>query len=133
MVENLHSIKYVSRSLVSGDLGELDRLRKQCHSANAEHGVTGALYYGDQVFFQVLEGPAQKLEQLHANLLRDLRHTDFKLLSQTEITHRFFSKWDMKFVNGDLNPTMFAAFTYDSLSAATPAEINQHEIELRLA
>lgn len=93
-------VKYVSRSLIGGDLGALERLRQTCHRLNALRGISGALYYDAMRFFQVLEGERRELEALIAQISIDPRHADMRILESHNLPDRVFGAWNMKFVSG---------------------------------
>ena len=65
---------------------------------NEEHGITGALYYGDGRFIQVLEGTQSAVIRLYARLLDDTRHENLQLLSVRPIRERTFVAWGMGLV-----------------------------------
>lgn len=132
-LEKLRSIKYVSRSQLDGDLGEVASLVSQCRENNQALSVTGVLYHDGFVFFQVLEGPKAVLERLMQRICHDQRHADVHLLSDLSIQHRFFQKWHMKLVSGDLSPRVATDLTYSSLCNASNRELQELEIELRVA
>jgi hypothetical protein len=99
----LFRIVYISRSLparpgeakVEPDIGQI---LQQSRQNNPSKGLCGVLYYGDDCFFQCIEGEEEKVDALYAILLADPRHQDICLLSKTPITSMSFSGWSMKYV-----------------------------------
>jgi Sensors of blue-light using FAD len=66
-------------------------------AANPEHGITGALLSDADFFAQVLEGPADAVEELFARILVDPRHHDVARLLSEAIDERTFPDWVMGF------------------------------------
>lgn len=102
----LQQFVYISRANFAASregLGvepEVARILIQSRLNNPRRGLVGALYYGDGCFFQCLEGPAQAIDALYADLLRDPRHRDLKVLQRRSIRGLSFSEWAMKYVPG---------------------------------
>lgn len=69
---------------------------------NQRRGLTGALAAHDEVFFQVLEGPADVLDSLLARLSSDPRHKDLQILGRRPIEARRFGDWSM--AHARINP-----------------------------
>lgn len=81
---------------------ELEALGKAAEKKNEELGVTGVLMASGGLFYQVLEGPSEHIDQLYSEISRDGRHTDILLLgSEDEVPKRFFPDWSMKAINLD--------------------------------
>lgn len=94
----LKRIKYVSRfaeGLPAGSLAELETLSAR---NNRERGLTGVLLTGGGLFFQVLEGEPEAVDEVYAAIARDPRHRDLLLLSEELAIHRLFPDWSMKAV-----------------------------------
>ena len=79
---------------------DIDTLIEKSAAANAANDITGALVVADEVFFQIIEGPPAKIDELFAKLERDKRHTDVICL---DVSHnreiRLFPKWSMRRVD----------------------------------
>jgi hypothetical protein len=65
---------------------------------NPRRGLVGGLYYGDNRFFQYLEGEEQAVYDLYETIKRDERHRNVKLLIDEPASERTFSNWSMKYV-----------------------------------
>ena len=61
--------------------------------------MTGALYYGNQRFIQVLEGSEYDVLKLYVKIMADKRHHGLKTLLISPITKRYFSRWWMGRIN----------------------------------
>ncbi|RYY80299.1 MAG: BLUF domain-containing protein [Moraxellaceae bacterium] len=68
----------------------------QLHNSNND--VFGVLFYGNNYFFQCIEGNKAKVDMLYEKLLKDKRHKDMVLLSYTPINKMRFIGWNMKYV-----------------------------------
>jgi len=95
-MSDLSSIAYISRSRLSGDLAEqLAGLVRRASERNAQSGLTGALICSPGYFAQVLEGPADALEETFERIQIDPRHSEVEVLYLTAITERQFGNWGM--------------------------------------
>ena len=65
---------------------------------NARDGITGALICRDDVFLQMLEGPAEAVEATFRRIDRDDRHLDVRPLCRRTIedADRMFPHWTMR-------------------------------------
>jgi hypothetical protein len=98
----LKRIKYVSRYSKPLDAKQLEGLGESAAHKNQELGVTGALMASGGLFYQVIEGPAEAVDELYAAIEADERHTDIVLLSvEDDAPSRLFPDWSMKMVNLD--------------------------------
>lgn len=101
---DLQQFVYISRANFAahrqgrGVPPEVGRILIQSRLNNPRRGLVGALYYGNGCFFQCLEGGAQAIDALYADLLKDPRHRDLKVLHRQDIRQPSFSEWEMKYV-----------------------------------
>ena len=65
---------------------------------NARDQLVGGLYYGDNRFFQYLEGEEASVRQTYERILKDDRHRNVVTLIEEPINERTFSNWSMKYV-----------------------------------
>ena len=65
---------------------------------NDRDGITGALICRDDLFLQLLEGPAQAVKAAYHRIARDDRHVEVRELSRRTIadTDRLFARWAMR-------------------------------------
>jgi hypothetical protein len=98
----LKRIKYVSRYSKPLNAKQLDELGEAAASKNRALGVTGLLMASGGLFYQVIEGPPEAVDELYAAIEADERHTDIILLSvEHDSPSRLFPDWSMKTVNLD--------------------------------
>jgi hypothetical protein len=95
-------IKYISRfakPLTNEDVDEIARVSEE---NNAKSDLTGALMVSGGIFFQVVEGPKEAVDDLWSRLLKDPRHKEILLLRSEEgQLARLFPEWRMKKVHLD--------------------------------
>ena len=95
-------ITYISRYAKSMSSEELKKLGDLAADKNQELGVTGILMASGGLFYQVIEGPGEIVDELYATIERDGRHTDLLLLdSEDGLEDRRFPDWSMRLVNLD--------------------------------
>lgn len=95
-------IKYVSRYSKPLDAKQLEALGESAARKNRELEVTGALMASGGLFYQIIEGPPEAVDELYAAIEADERHTDIILLSvEEDEPSRLFPDWSMKMVNLD--------------------------------
>ena len=97
---DLHAVAYISHSRLTGatrgDLAEqLERLVRRASALNAEAGLTGALICSPTHFGQVIEGPADALEETFERIQMDPRHAEVRVLYAMPIGARSFGRWGM--------------------------------------
>lgn len=105
---SVEQLVYVSRSVraVNSAIGMSDILA-EARPNNARDGITGCLTAIDGRFVQVVEGEADKLNDLIDRLLRDERHTELRVLERRTVAERAFPQWDM------LSPVLVTAEIHD--------------------
>ncbi|MGB1682075.1 MAG: BLUF domain-containing protein [Acidimicrobiales bacterium] len=102
---SLMQITYTSKAFSDFDDDALTQLTAQAWRSNAAHGITGALYYADRRFIQVIEGEQTAVVPLFAKILTDPRHFDVQTVSIRPVERRHFPEWGMGQVNTDLTVT----------------------------
>jgi len=86
-------------SQATADFGpdQLVELLAKARANNEQSGLSGMLLYCSQSFLQVLEGDAAALEETYQRIRADRRHTNLRLLLDTQVTERLFPDWSMGF------------------------------------
>jgi len=128
----LHRLSYVSRAAVdrcSADFMDLARVSLQRNNAD---GITGALYYDDDQFFQVLEGEEAAVRATFARIGRDPRHHSVAVLSDGPADSRLFAGWAMKFLDGAWVQDGDRLFAPEALTVAPPFELSRRIAALAL-
>ena len=94
---DLFALIYQSRATRDLLPEELDAILLQARLFNASEQVTGVLLYGDERFFQLLEGPEASVRRVFDRLSSAQAHKGIRVLSQGPIAGRFFECWHMGF------------------------------------
>ena len=95
----LYNLVYCSRATPGVDDAAVDRIIATARRLNPAAGITGLLVYGNNIFFQWLEGPRHSVLELMDKLKVDPRHESVVTLSATEeVRERLFPDWDMELV-----------------------------------
>jgi hypothetical protein len=77
---------------------DMDAILESARVNNRADGITGLLIFHDGSFFQVLEGPREKVLACYARIERNLLHRGCTVLESKEIERRNFTGWDMAYV-----------------------------------
>lgn len=93
-------LTYVSRPVVCLDDDVLMELWVGCIERNEAAEITGALYVGNEHFFQTIEGLEKKVFALFDCIQTDKRHSDVTLLAENDLTIPMFRQYPMKFIDG---------------------------------
>jgi len=104
---------YVSRAQRLMSEEELKHILTKSRQWNTDHGITGMLIYIEGVFtntstrelssqmsgrfMQVLEGNKFEVDHIFNLIRTDPRHTDLRILQQSEVPSRNFDSWKMGF------------------------------------
>jgi len=95
-------LKYVSRFAEPMTSKEIWKLTARASKKNQEMDVTGVLMTSGGVFFQVIEGPAENIDQLYSAIVQDKRHVDVLLLGVEEnVETRLYPDWSMQRIDLD--------------------------------
>ncbi|AHJ97504.1 BLUF domain-containing protein [Hymenobacter swuensis] len=90
-------IVYISRAVHALTDEDLQHLLDQSRRDNAQHGITGILFYSHGNIAQLFEGDATTADTLYERISRDGRHSDVRKLIDRPIAARSFSEWSMAF------------------------------------
>jgi hypothetical protein len=98
----LKRISYISKFSRPLNRDEIAQLADDAAERNRSLGVTGMLMSSGGIFYQVLEGPIEVVDDLFRKIAVDPRHKDVLVLSiQEEVEDRQFPSWAMKKVDLD--------------------------------
>jgi uncharacterized membrane protein (DUF373 family) len=90
-------VSYISAATSPMSTEDLLALLHKSRENNADNGITGMLLYGNGTFLQVLEGDERVVDALIANIRKDPRHTNLKMLYRRNIERRQYADWSMGF------------------------------------
>ena len=95
-------IKYVSRFEKPHSEADIEAIGVQSRANNERLGLTGFLMASGGLFYQVLEGPAEAIDEVYAKIQADGRHTDLLMLSSEDGVQRLYPDWSMEIINLDV-------------------------------
>ena len=102
MNESLSQIAYVSRRTpgVSDD-EVVDDIALPSYRKNRDLEITGCLWFDQEHFVQVIEGPAAAIETLYETIRMDRRHRDLHKVLGSTIENRNFARFSLKVVKDE--------------------------------
>ncbi len=86
---------YASSAVVEMTPQKLNTISLQAKRNNSINNLTGMLIYGDQMFFQILEGQTDKIAEMKDLIWSDKRHTGISEFKDSTISERCFPDWSM--------------------------------------
>jgi hypothetical protein len=92
---SLIEVIYASRPVGYDEAG-LASILGVSRRRNEENDITGALICRDDLYLQLLEGPAAAVDATYARIERDRRHVDVRLLGRRPVATRLFPGWAMR-------------------------------------
>lgn len=78
---------------------QVEQIFRESREHNVQHGITGILCVGEDIFLQAIEGGRAAVNELYTHIIRDERHSKVQLLHFEEISERRFGGWSMGKVN----------------------------------
>ncbi len=109
----MHLIIYTSVCNEHINVNEaLLKIREKALKYNSVNRITGALFYHNGRFLQIMEGIEDILEELMSKISKDHRHSDIELIVNEPINDRSFNQWHM-----------------DSFNLAEKQQLNEAELQ----
>ncbi|RYZ95237.1 MAG: BLUF domain-containing protein, partial [Moraxellaceae bacterium] len=65
---------------------DLVHILNKARAYNAGNNIHGVLFYGNNYFFQCLEGDEKRVDRLYQQILKDSRHKNVVLLTRESIS-----------------------------------------------
>jgi hypothetical protein len=97
---------------------KLYKILLSSRSRNVSRDVTGLLVFVNGVFLQILEGERDVVSALMQTISSDSRHSNVKVLRETEVEQRTFASWRMAYVT----PSAKELATWAGLGGAATLE-----------
>jgi hypothetical protein len=94
---------------------------------NGKCEVVGGLYYGDNRFFQYLEGEQEDVRTTYERIKEDSRHRNITKLIDEPLEGRTFNNWSMKYVPRSTDVRRFLAS--NNLNSFDPALFTPRQCE----
>ncbi len=106
---------------------EVARILTQSRRNNKPLQVGGVLCFGDDCFFQCLEGERDVVERLYERIEKDPRHRDVMLLRKETVHHRQYRLWAMKYFS--VEKSIRAFLDAKGLDGFDPFELDDRGID----
>ena len=105
------------------DAGTLIDILFKARARNAEADVTGCLICRDDIYLQLLEGPAENVTRIYKKILEDDRHVEVTQLVRHGVPERMFGRWAMR--DDPVHSWMWSRDEIDAgaVNKATPEEV----------
>lgn len=92
----VHQLIYISKAVNIISTHELSNILKTAHQFNQDSNISGALFYNQDLFFQLLEGEKNTINTLFADhISKDKRHSQVYCFYQRPVEKRTFPNWNM--------------------------------------
>jgi adenylate cyclase len=109
---------------------ELDTLKEQCSQNNRRLGITGFMICENGVFYQIIEGETNKVDNLFHTICRDTRHFDVTCLHTQESIdkkNRQFSNWLVRDDNdAQIGSLIHTIIRFQQLEKYVPSSLLEH-------
>ena len=97
----LVELSYISKATHDMSLSSLVHLFDIARKWNVDHELTGALFYENGHFAQILEGQRKDVLFIWGKIQKDNRHKVLHRIELDEIDQRLFPNWALRFYGGD--------------------------------
>nr|WP_255538472.1 BLUF domain-containing protein [Polynucleobacter sp. P1-05-14] len=94
-------LSYISKATHDMGLSSLVHLFDVARKWNLDHELTGALFYENGHFAQILEGKRKDVLFIWGKIQKDYRHKVLHRIELDEIDQRLFPNWALRFYGGD--------------------------------
>ncbi len=114
---------YASRPIdfTPATLNDILNIARRC---NERDDITGELIAREDLYLQLLEGPALAVDQAYSRIRQDLRHDNIRLLLRRQTDWRLFPGWTLRGT-----PAKDWVWTREEVAAGAPAKASRPEVE----
>jgi hypothetical protein len=95
---------YTSQATKAFSKRDLLDLLHDARAYNSIDSITGFLYYKNGLFFQVIEGESEKVDDLFKRIKRDRRHCHVEVILKESIEELLFNDWSMGCIELENSP-----------------------------
>lgn len=120
---NMLAAMYISQSRI--DRSQVDELVSASLSNNYKSGITGGMIFTGRLFAQIIEGPADAVNDLIDKIAMDDRHSGFKILVKEAVDERAYRDWNMGYVILPFADQAITPLFEDSYSPLQLAKLRQ--------
>ncbi len=92
----LNRLVYASAARTDLKLQGLQSILEASEKNNARDNITGALFFSNDFFLQILEGEREPLTRTFNRISQDDRHTNICLIEFATSSNRIFKDWAMR-------------------------------------
>jgi hypothetical protein len=118
----LMQLTYIS-SPFGFDESTLAGILMEARRCNARDGITGSLIVREDIYCQLLEGPASAVDAAFGRIRRDGRHCQVQLMSRRNVGTRLFPEWTMRD-----DPVRSWMWTMDEVARGVPRQANEDDV-----
>lgn len=119
---SLFQVVYASRPF-GYDTGMLNGILADARRCNARDGITGSLVCRDDLYLQLLEGPADLVTAAFERIAKDDRHLEVRRLLAGPAATRIFPDWAMRH-----DPARSWMWTPDQVADGVPERAGRAEV-----
>ncbi|WP_396594106.1 BLUF domain-containing protein [Brevundimonas sp. R86498] len=119
---SLFQVIYASRPF-GYDQGMLNGILADARRCNERDGITGSLVCRDDLYLQLLEGPADLVTAAFERIARDDRHLEVRRLLAGPAAKRIFPDWAMRH-----DPARSWMWTPDQVADGAPERAGRAEV-----
>jgi hypothetical protein len=102
-MNKIFRLVYISEAHHEVCYTDLENILFSARNRNSKLDITGILIHKDDFFIQLLEGSESHVKEVLSLIIKDRRHKHLRVIKEwTSETPRYFEKWSMSFVDGDL-------------------------------
>lgn len=93
--ESMRLVMYIS---TTKGIKHLSAILHEARHSNRMSKITGIMSYNDGHYLQVIEGPQGAIETLLKKLYKDNRHSNLRVVLDTQTDTRYFPNWGMSLI-----------------------------------
>ena len=97
---------------------------------NEKHDVSGVLFFGGDLIFQILEGEEDVVQPLFDKVAKDPRHQSVQILSINDVATAMFRGTPMKLIDGSHSAFLKTKFSYERFQNGGLAAANKAAFDL---
>ncbi|MEX0299517.1 MAG: BLUF domain-containing protein [Kordiimonas sp.] len=122
----LTRLMYVSELTPGVDI-DVPQILESARRNNAKAEVTGALWFGSNLFIQVLEGGRRAVSSTYHKIAADSRHGNIELVECRVVSERIFHKWTMGY-HADTGENRSRVLRYSGHNELIPREMSPESL-----
>ncbi len=128
-----HQLLYESIATTSMTLEDVINMLEKCNQQNYEIRLSGLLVFHNHRFMQLLEGSKSSVDFIMQKIRKDTRHSNLKILHESESMERSMGAWAMAFTMNTSNVEALSAYPFflsitdaREITGTMKRELSQH-------